>query len=130
MSARYHSKLRIPEAPFRPRENPDYSFLHLPSPEDVAKPDCMADADTIRQLAFSMVRVLDDDQNAKGAWDPQLPVSELLEGLRIMTLTRLYDDRLFRMQRQGKLSFYVKCTGEEAIAVAQAMALHEERARS
>ncbi|HJN49590.1 MAG: thiamine pyrophosphate-dependent dehydrogenase E1 component subunit alpha [Pseudomonadales bacterium] len=123
MSARYHSKLRIPEAPFRPRENPDYSFLHLPSPEDVAKPDCMADADTIRQLAFSMVRVLDDDQNAKGAWDPQLPVSELLEGLRIMTLTRLYDDRLFRMQRQGKLSFYVKCTGEEAIAVAQAMAL-------
>jgi|TARA_Y100000310_G_scaffold169203_1_gene169230 2-oxoisovalerate dehydrogenase E1 component alpha subunit len=123
MSAQYHSKLTIPDAPFRPGESPDYSFLQLPSPEDTVRPDCMADAETVRQLAYSMVRVLDDDQHAKGAWDPQLPVAELLDGLRIMTLTRLYDDRLFRMQRQGKLSFYVKCTGEEAIAVAQAMAL-------
>jgi 2-oxoisovalerate dehydrogenase E1 component alpha subunit len=30
---------------------------------------------------------------------------------------------MFRMQRQGKLSFYLKCSGEEAIAVAQGMAL-------
>jgi 2-oxoisovalerate dehydrogenase E1 component alpha subunit len=30
---------------------------------------------------------------------------------------------MFRAQRQGKSSFYMKCTGEEAVAVAQAMAL-------
>ncbi len=40
-----------------------------------------------------------------------------------MMLTRAYDDRMYRAQRQGKTSFYMKCTGEEAIGVAQAMAL-------
>jgi 2-oxoisovalerate dehydrogenase E1 component alpha subunit len=30
---------------------------------------------------------------------------------------------MFRAQRQGKTSFYVKCTGEEAVACAQAMVL-------
>ena len=40
-----------------------------------------------------------------------------------MMLTRAYDERMYRAQRQGKTSFYMKCTGEEAMAVAQAMAL-------
>jgi 2-oxoisovalerate dehydrogenase E1 component alpha subunit len=40
-----------------------------------------------------------------------------------MLATRAFDDRMHRMQRQGRISFYMKCTGEEAVAVAQAMAL-------
>ncbi|HEY5047330.1 MAG TPA: thiamine pyrophosphate-dependent dehydrogenase E1 component subunit alpha, partial [Rhizomicrobium sp.] len=40
-----------------------------------------------------------------------------------MVLTRAYDDRMYRAQRQGKTSFYMKCTGEEAVAVAQTMAI-------
>lgn len=40
-----------------------------------------------------------------------------------MMLTRAYDSRMVRVQRQGKTSFYMKCTGEEAVAVAAAMAL-------
>jgi 2-oxoisovalerate dehydrogenase E1 component alpha subunit len=44
-------------------------------------------------------------------------------GLRHMMLTRAYDDRMYRVQRQGKTSFYMKCTGEEAVAVGQASAL-------
>jgi 2-oxoisovalerate dehydrogenase E1 component alpha subunit len=43
-----------------------------------------------------------------------------------MALTRAFDDRMFRGQRQGKTSFYMKCTGEEAIAVAQGMLLSRE----
>jgi 2-oxoisovalerate dehydrogenase E1 component alpha subunit len=42
-----------------------------------------------------------------------------------MMLTRAYDDRMFRVQRQGKTSFYMKCTGEEAVAVGQALALDD-----
>jgi 2-oxoisovalerate dehydrogenase E1 component alpha subunit len=38
-------------------------------------------------------------------------------------LTRAYDDRMYRAQRQGKTSFYIKSTGEEAISIAQALAL-------
>jgi 2-oxoisovalerate dehydrogenase E1 component alpha subunit len=33
---------------------------------------------------------------------------------------------MYRAQRQGKTSFYMKCTGEEAIAVAAATALHRD----
>ncbi len=40
-----------------------------------------------------------------------------------MLLTRIFDDRMQRTQRQGKISFYMRSFGEEAVAVAQAMAL-------
>jgi 2-oxoisovalerate dehydrogenase E1 component alpha subunit len=40
-----------------------------------------------------------------------------------MLLTRAFDDRLFRAHRQGKTSFYMKSTGEEAIGAAQSMML-------
>jgi 2-oxoisovalerate dehydrogenase E1 component alpha subunit len=70
-----------------------------------------------------MVRVLDDDHAAVGSWNPHLDDHDLQIGLRHMLLTRLYDDRMLRMQRQGRISFYIKCTGEEAVAIAPAMAL-------
>lgn len=40
-----------------------------------------------------------------------------------MLLTRIFDDRLFRAHRQGKTTFYMKSTGEEAIGAAQSLAL-------
>jgi 2-oxoisovalerate dehydrogenase E1 component alpha subunit len=43
-----------------------------------------------------------------------------------MILTRTFDERMYRAQRQGKTSFYMKCTGEEAIACAQAGVLRRE----
>jgi 2-oxoisovalerate dehydrogenase E1 component alpha subunit len=41
-------------------------------------------------------------------------------------VTRTYDNRMYLAQRQGKTSFYMKCTGEEAVAIAQAAALERE----
>ena len=43
-----------------------------------------------------------------------------------MVLTRAYDERMVRVQRQGKSSFYMKSTGEEAVAVAAALALNRD----
>ena len=40
-----------------------------------------------------------------------------------MMRTRAFDTRMERAQRQGKTSFYMRCTGEEAIAVGQALEL-------
>jgi 2-oxoisovalerate dehydrogenase E1 component alpha subunit len=40
-----------------------------------------------------------------------------------MLLTRLYDERMQRTQRAGKVSFYIRSLGEEAVSVAQCMAL-------
>ena len=123
MTTRYQSKLHIPDAPVRPGERPDYSFLKIPLPSDSYRPEPLAELESMRELAYGLVRVIDDQGKAGGPWQEDIPINKLKSALRHMLLTRLYDERMFRMQRQGKLSFYVKCTGEEAIAVGQGMAL-------
>jgi 2-oxoisovalerate dehydrogenase E1 component alpha subunit len=60
---------------------------------------------------------------ADSAWDPGLDGETMRQGLRAMVQTRLFEDRLFRAHRQGKTSFFMKSTGEEAIGVAQSLAL-------
>ena len=46
--------------------------------------------------------------------------------MKYMLLMRAYDERMHRAQRQGKTSFYMQCLGEEAISIAQAMALNAD----
>jgi 2-oxoisovalerate dehydrogenase E1 component alpha subunit len=46
--------------------------------------------------------------------------------LRHMITVRIFDDRMYRAQRQGKTSFYMKCTGEEAIAIPATVALDRD----
>src|SRR3546814_3210040 len=60
---------------------------------------------------------------AVGPWDPKLSAEVLRRGLRAMLLTHAFDDRLFRAHRQGKTSFYMKSTGEEAIGAGQSLML-------
>ena len=117
------SRLHVPKAHARPGETPDFSYVQTSPAGAVARPDINAPAADIADLANSMVRVLDDDHRAVGPWHPHLEAGELQIGLRHMLLTRLYDNRMQRMQRQGKISFYMRAYGEEAVSVAQCMAL-------
>jgi len=89
----------------------------------VSRPEVRAPVREIESLASGMVRVLNDDGKAVGPWNPHLDPEDLQVGLRHMLLTRFFDDRMQRMQRQGRMSFYMKSTGEEAVAVAAGMAL-------
>lgn len=76
-------------------------------------------------LAYSLIRVLDDDGRAVGPWAPQIDTEQLRRGLRAMLKTRAFDARMQTAQRQKKISFYMQCLGEEAIATAHALALQE-----
>ena len=87
------------------------------------RPDVNARVRDIGNLATDLVRVLDDDHQAVGPWHPHLDPQELHFGLRYMLLTRIFDDRMQRAQRQAKISFYMRSLGEEAVSVAQCMAL-------
>ncbi|MEO6298809.1 MAG: 3-methyl-2-oxobutanoate dehydrogenase (2-methylpropanoyl-transferring) subunit alpha [Paracoccaceae bacterium] len=118
-------RLHIPEARFRPGDTSDFSYLELPEAGEASRPPINAKASTTRELAFGLVRVLDDKGAACGEWNPQLSPDLMRRGLRAMALTRSFDERMFKMQRQGKTSFYLKCTGEEAVAVAAALALNK-----
>lgn len=116
-------RLHVPEPKARPGETTDFSGLVIPPAGSLKRPSVDAADHTLRDYAFGMIRVLDDTGAAVGEWDPKLSPETLKEGLRYMLTTRTYDERMMRVQRQGKTSFYMKCTGEEAVAVAQAMAL-------
>ncbi len=125
MSIGRRLSLHIPEPPARPGEEPDFSSLKIPPAGAVARPAVDALAHDLRDYADGLIRVLDDDGHAVGDWAPELDAEALRSGLRAMLLTRVFDDRMLRVQRQGKTSFYMKSTGEEAVAVAQAYALDD-----
>ncbi len=117
------SRLHLPQAPARPGEAPDFSYVQLSTAGAVPRPDINARARDIAYLSTELVRVLDDRNVAVGPWHPHLDPPDLQIGLRHMLLTRLFDDRMQRMQRAGKISFYIRSLGEEAVSVAQCMAL-------
>ena len=118
--------LHVPEPKVRPGDEPDFSSVRVPPAGATPRPEIDVDPSEIRDLAYSLIRVMDDEGHAVGPWNPKLEPEALRAGLRAMMLTRAYDDRLYRVQRQGKISFYIKCRGEEAVAVAQAAALDRE----
>tara|TARA_B100001121_G_scaffold41781_2_gene35767 strand:+ start:1316 stop:2455 length:1140 start_codon:yes stop_codon:yes gene_type:complete len=91
------------------------------------KPDPLScePKDTIPH-STGLIRVLGDDGSRSGEWDPDISDSDLLVGLEHMVRLRIFDDRMMKMQRTGKLSFYMRSLGEEAIAIAQTMALEKQ----
>lgn len=115
--------LYVPQPQHRTGAENSFGRLNLSAPGEILRPEVTASASTMRELPFGLIRVLNDAGRAVGPWNPRLPPSELRRGLRAMLLTRLYDERMVRAQRQAKASFYIQCRGEEAVACAQAMAL-------
>jgi 2-oxoisovalerate dehydrogenase E1 component alpha subunit len=119
-------RLHIPEPKFRPGDDADFSDVVVPVVDSIAIPDEGALPGDIQSLAFGLVRVLDFEGNASGSWNPNLTAERIRVLLRNMMLLRAFDDRMFRAQRQGKTSFYMKSTGEEATSVAATTALDRE----
>ena len=117
------SRLHVPAVPARPGERPDFSYVKLSAAGAVERPPIDVPVQYTAALAEDLVRVLDDAGRAVGPWDPRLDAQQLRQGLRFMLTTRLFDDRMQRTQRQGRISFYVRSYGEEAVSVAAAMAL-------
>lgn len=110
--------LHVPEPEVRPGDTPDFSKVRIPKAGSVARPPVDADAEQIRDLAFSIIRVLNREGEAVGPWAGTLAVEELLEGLRHMMTLRAFDARMLTAQRQGKTSFYMQHMGEEAVSCA------------
>jgi 2-oxoisovalerate dehydrogenase E1 component subunit alpha len=118
-------RLNVPEPSGRPGQATDFSYLRASPAGAVRRPAIDASPIDTADLAYALVRVLDDEGRAVGPWTPQVDADRLREGLRAMLRTRAFDARMLIAQRQKKISFYMQCLGEEAIAVAHSMALRE-----
>jgi len=117
------SRLQIPRPTARPGDEPDFSYLDLSPAGAMDKPPIDARTRDIEYLSSGLVRVLDEDHTAKGPWSPDLDATQLQVALRWMLLNRALDDRMWQIQRQGRISFYMQARGEEAVSIAQGMAL-------
>jgi pyruvate dehydrogenase E1 component subunit alpha len=71
-----------------------------------------ADSQRDPQEPFS---ILDDGGHVRpGVQAPEVPDADALKLYRNLLQVRLVDDRMMKLQRQGRLGFYMQSTGEEA----------------
>ena len=119
-------RLHVPEPTGRPGCQTDFSYLQLAKAGDVRKPPIDTTPTDTADLAHSLIRVLDENGQAVGPWDPEATPELLRAGMRAMLKTRIFDSRMLIAQRQKKMSFYMQCLGEEAIATAQTLALNRD----
>jgi 2-oxoisovalerate dehydrogenase E1 component alpha subunit len=74
----------------------------------------------------SMLQVLSAEgivQNGQSI--PSLAPKKILELYRLMLLNRRIDERMIKLQRQGRIAFYVGSIGEEAATIGSAAALEK-----
>lgn len=117
--------LHVPEPTGRPGCETDFSYLHLARAGQARRPPVDVLPVKTSDLAYTLVRVLDEDDRAVGPWAPQVTPELLRLGLRAMMKTRIFDNRMVIAQRQKKMSFYMQSLGEEAIGTAHALALRK-----
>ncbi|RYB06681.1 thiamine pyrophosphate-dependent enzyme [Lichenibacterium ramalinae] len=115
--------LRVPEPAVRPGGTPVFADIATSEAGAVRRPPIDVAADDIRDLAYAIIRVLDDEGRAVGPWAGTRDDAEALEGLRHMMTLRAFDARMLMAQRQGKTSFYMQHLGEEAVSCAVQRAL-------
>lgn len=79
--------------------------------------------DEFRIPIFKLLK--QDGASYKNAKLPDLDKDKALRIYRAMLFTRVLDERMLAAQRQGRLSFYMQCTGEEATIIGSAAALDD-----
>ena len=118
-------RLHVPEPTGRPGCATDFSYLHVSPAGAVRRPPIETEPRATSDLAYELIRVLDEQGNAVGPWAPEISRETLRLGMKAMMKTRIFDARMLIAQRQKKLSFYMLSLGEEAIGSAHAIALEE-----
>jgi pyruvate dehydrogenase E1 component alpha subunit len=75
--------------------------------------------------APDVLRVLRDDGTLDPAHDPGLRPEELIHLYEAMVRTRILDERLVTLQRQGRIGFHIGSLGEEATILGSAYGLRD-----
>lgn len=123
MSQHQALRFHVPEPTGRPGCNTDFSYLHVSAAGEIRRPPVDTTPLDTSDLAYGLIRVLDEEGNAVGPWAPEISADNLRRGLRVMMKTRIFDARMVIAQRQKKMSFYMQSLGEEAIGAAHSFAL-------
>jgi pyruvate dehydrogenase E1 component alpha subunit len=77
------------------------------------------------KTSSKLFQILKPDGSLTSETEPSLSEEQLLSSYRNMALTRILDEKLVGLQRQGRIGTYVSCAGQEAAQVGSAFALSE-----
>lgn len=77
-------------------------------------------------MSSEVIQILKEDGSVSPDYKPDLSNEELKRLYELMVLTRAYDDRGLKLQRQGRIGFYIGCKGQEACQLGSAYALNPE----
>lgn len=80
----------------------------------------------IAQFSVEYLQVLDENGVLDKKLDPGLSENQLIEMFRWMRLARGLDERMLKLQRQGRLGTFPPCTGQEAISIPAALAMQKQ----
>ncbi|HTJ83326.1 MAG TPA: thiamine pyrophosphate-dependent enzyme, partial [Polyangiaceae bacterium] len=76
--------------------------------------------------ADDVVKCMRDDGTLDPRTDPHMTEAEVLAVYRAMLRTRVLDDRLVTLQRQGRIGFHIGSLGEEAAILGSAFAMRPQ----
>jgi 2-oxoisovalerate dehydrogenase E1 component alpha subunit len=71
------------------------------------------------------MQVIRDDGSLDPKLDPGLSIDQVVTVYKAMVRTRIIDERLEKLQRQGRIAFHVGSLGEEAAIIGAAAALRD-----
>jgi pyruvate dehydrogenase E1 component alpha subunit len=78
------------------------------------------------KFSVEWMQVLDENGRTDRKLMPKLAAKTVQKMYEMMVLTRVFDDKAFKLQRQGRLGTYGQSIGQEASAVGSAMALSKK----
>ena len=110
--------LHVPEPKFRPGDTVDFTSVDIPAADATRRPDTADAAMSFTDLAYGLVRVLDENGQAVGAWNPRLSPDLLRRMLRSMALTRAFDECHVPCPAPGQDQLlHEERLGEEAVSI-------------
>ncbi len=80
----------------------------------------------ILDMSVDWLSILDPEGNVDTNLEPDLDKETLKKFYRTMILTRMFDDKAVKLQRQGRMLTYGSSLGQEATAVGSAFAMKQE----
>ncbi|MBZ0273339.1 pyruvate dehydrogenase (acetyl-transferring) E1 component subunit alpha [bacterium] len=79
----------------------------------------------VADFKIDYLQILDENGKVDAKLDPKIPKDELLRLYRSMVLSREFDQRMLRLQRQGRIGTFPPSTGQEACSAGTAMAMKD-----
>ena len=80
----------------------------------------------LKEFRVEYLQILDENGNCDEALMPKLSNDEIKKIYEMLVLVRVFDQKAFNMQRQGRLGTYIQFKGQEACQVGSAIPLQDD----